>query len=888
MIALPACVSVAAGIARAQTDVPPTPANLVASAGQNGRIDIRWTDSPQVETGLRIQRDPNFAEGVIDLPPGTIGFYDQPGHGFFTYHVWAYNSIGASGVATTDRFHITSGVAGPHGIIDPSTSGSGGSSGGSAVPTAPRRLHAVPGSGSVSLTWEDRSNNETAFRIGRETSVAGVWGADQTFDVPANQVTFNQSVDAGLYRYRVQAVNGTSASAFTSWVITTVDSGSTGSTGQPPLAPTGLTVSDIGGGRAMVSWVDVATDETQYQVERIPAMASGVAILGANTTAYIDQCGNGTFGYRVWASNANGSSAVVGPVSCNVTSGATGGSGSTGGTGSTGTAGTDPGGGGTTASGGSGGTCGGGTTGGGGSSGTGGTGTADTLVGTALYPGMTVGADGWTALAPSSDTRIVYVSSSSGSDANDGLSQGTPKQTLAGAFPLLRDGYPDWLVLKSGDTWTEALPWWSKSGRSQTEPMVVGSYGSGDRPLLKTGTAPGFQTSAFVGVPRQHIAVVDLHFWAHTNNGTGAAAGITLTNGVNDILIENCYVEQYPINISAQGIETRPTNVKIRRTIAANALSTSGRSTGMIFLYSDNILVEDCILDHNGWSETFSGCTPTIFSHNIYINPDITSGVSVRNCIVARGAASGIRSTGQLCENNLLLQNPVGLALGPDTRVVRNNVFLDSRDIDVNNPRGLGMDGTIGANVEIYGNILAHQSTGTSNVKAMNLWGIYSGLLLHDNIVYDWVQASNNQAVAMALEGAPTTMVRVYNNQLQQANGSLYQQFQPVPAGMYSFTGNRYFASSNTQPFLESPTWMNYSQWLIFSQESGSSFSPVTYPDPSRTIATYMTSIGGSPTLDAFLTEARNQSKSNWRQQYTSAAVNAYIRDGFGVTMGTP
>jgi len=510
------------------------------------------------------------------------------------------------------------------------------------------------------------------------------------------------------------------------------------------------------------------------------------------------------------------------------------------------------------------------------------------LVGTAAFPGVPVGSDGWTALSPQADSRVVYVSSSAGNDANTGLSAAAPKRTLAAGFGLMRDGYPDWMVLRCGDSWAEALPWWGKSGRSLSAPMVIGSYGTGERPLLLTGLGYAFQTAALAGSPREHVALTGLHFWAHTNNGTSTASGIDITNGVYDLLIENCYVEQYGVNIAAEGIETRPTNIKIRRSIVTNAISTSGRSTGMIFGHADNILIEDCVLDHNGWSETIPGCGPTIFSHNVYINPDNTTGVVMRGSIVARGAASGVRSSGQLCENNLCLQNPGGIVLGPDTRIVRNNVVLDSRDIDANNPRGLGIDGTIGANVEIYGNVLAHQSTGTGNTKGINIGGVYSGLLLHDNVVYDWVQSVNNQAPAMALEGAPATQVRVFNNHLQQPSGALYQQFQPVPAGMYSYSGNKYFSSTNNSPFMESPSWMNYNQWLAFSHETGSSFGAVSYPDPNRTIATYMASLGGSPTLDAFMTEARRQAKGNWRAQYTADAVATYIRDGFGVHAVNP
>src|SRR5262245_25827992 len=69
--------------------------------------------------------------------------------------------------------------------------------------------------------------------------------------------------------------------------------------------------------------------------------------------------------------------------------------------------------------------------------------------------GRSVDAGGWTTFSPSHDTRIVYVSSSTGSDVNDGLSRNTPVKTIFRGVSLLRAGFPDWLLFKKGDTWTD-------------------------------------------------------------------------------------------------------------------------------------------------------------------------------------------------------------------------------------------------------------------------------------------------------------------------------------------------------------------------------------------------------------------------------------------------
>ena len=113
--------------------------------------------------------------------------------------------------------------------------------------------------------------------------------------------------------------------------------------------------------------------------------------------------------------------------------------------------------------------------------------------------GLPVDANGWTIFTPSPDTRIIYVSNSSGSDSAGVVGDvNHPYKTIAKGLSLLRQGYPDWLLLKKGDTWIESNQL-KKSGRSATEPMLISSYGTGARPLIKiventTTTNNGFMT----------------------------------------------------------------------------------------------------------------------------------------------------------------------------------------------------------------------------------------------------------------------------------------------------------------------------------------------------------------------------------------------------------
>ena len=72
---------------------------------------------------------------------------------------------------------------------------------------------------------------------------------------------------------------------------------------------------------------------------------------------------------------------------------------------------------------------------------------------TLLYP---IDPAGFSVLTPSADSLTIYVSSSLGDDANDGLSEATPVKTVGRAVSMARTGYPDYILFRKGDTWWEA------------------------------------------------------------------------------------------------------------------------------------------------------------------------------------------------------------------------------------------------------------------------------------------------------------------------------------------------------------------------------------------------------------------------------------------------
>ena len=429
----------------------------------------------------------------------------------------------------------------------------------------------------------------------------------------------------------------------------------------------------------------------------------------------------------------------------------------------------------------------------------------------------TVSDPGFTTHTPSVDTVIIYVSNSDGDDANDGLSEGAAKKTIAAGIALLTDGNPDWLLLKRGDTWTdEAFGIWVLSGRSLTERMVISSYGTSTvRPLLKTGILGGLSTTGGGGRPlsENFLVLKGIHFYAHTRDpdsvdfiDANGGKGISILMGVNGWLFENnrfdFYKDNFNLHDTVESQEIK--NVTIRYNVFTNNYSTDSHSQGLFVDDTDsNVLIEHNIFDHCGWNETVAGATATIFNHNIYLQQTNSPDITVRNNIIMRASSHGIqhRAGGDL-HDNLFVECPLAILIGEGASApefsVLNNVILDGNDITASLPRGHGMDFNATNNTLCQDNIMAHVSGGDPR----GIRGINSGTISQvNNIIHDW--------------------------------------------GVF---------------------------------DTGASED---YVDPDRTIESYSTSVGGAGTRADFFDQVRAQSFFTWNEDYSEANIRQYFIDGF-------
>ncbi|MHC5210634.1 MAG: hypothetical protein ACYTG2_07945 [Planctomycetota bacterium] len=208
-------------------------------------------------------------------------------------------------------------------------------------------------------------------------------------------------------------------------------------------------------------------------------------------------------------------------------------------------------------------------------------------------------AEGWTEFSPSPDTRTIYVSSSTGDDANGGFSEDAAKRTIAAGKALLRHGFPDWLLLRRGDVWEESLGQWKMSGRSPTEPMLVATYGDDDtRPLLRTGTRGGIWTHGGGRSPPtiDNLAIVGLHFHADDRDGTENSKGARMLQPGAHVLFEDCMFEAFHTNVVFQGkSDERLVDYRLRRSVIVDAYAVhdGGHPQGLYADEVDGLLIEE-------------------------------------------------------------------------------------------------------------------------------------------------------------------------------------------------------------------------------------------------------------------------------------------------------
>jgi len=447
---------------------------------------------------------------------------------------------------------------------------------------------------------------------------------------------------------------------------------------------------------------------------------------------------------------------------------------------------------------------------------------------------------GFTPVKPSADSRVVYVSSSTGNDSNDCLSETAACKTITAGLSRMRNGMPDHLLLKRGDTWKDpSLNQNVPSGRSASEPAVIAAYGVGPRPKLLLGSQASFR-----GGQLRFLNVIGLELHAYKLdpthpefNGSGTA-NIVLLGAKENILFEDNKFDLIEIVIQLwEG--GSPKNFTLRRNIFTGAYintsstSQSKRPSNIYVDGCDGLELEENVFDHGGWHPTVTGAGANMYNHNLYIqHSNNGERVVLRRNIITRASSHGAQlRAGGLAEDNFFGRNAVGIVIGYSDKPLKTGVKAHML-------RNVASEG--------HSMIKGKAPCSGNNLCTPALWGIEFNL----NGAADWVAKDNVATMRAPGDTLWTTMYSGLNR-----------------IGIKNLNDPKVDASNNIS-------------WKWSSDTDG---TDKTYPAAGRTLGDYNASLGGSNSFEEFMEVVLNRPAQLWDERYSAPAINAYIRQGFGM-----
>lgn len=545
--------------------------------------------------------------------------------------------------------------------------------------------------------------------------------------------------------------------------------------------------------------------------------------------------------------------------------------------------------------------------------------------------------NGWTVVTPSINTKIIYVSSSSGNDNNSGLSETAPVATFKKAESLLVSGQPDEILLKCGDTFNDAFLNWVYSGQDVNDPLLISYYNPNPgtpvvRPMIDSGTNPaGFATpinQPFNNAAVNYVDIIGLQFQANLKNpsasnfnasSAGGGTGFYFYNPGGNILLEDDSFEYYRYNMDIEGLEGAISNITVRRCVDDYAYGLSYSHSQGLYAYNvSNISVVQSVFDHDGWSSVVPTAEDLGFNHDMYI-ASTCSGVVIQNNVIAEAAFAGVmaRAGGDI-DNNLFIDNAISVAFGQAngadstpggvTGSLIGNVTVGDKTYDYGQAYGQGFDiGNIkpGAGLIVQNNIFTQDSqnakpaiqldpaAGTSNpTQAVG----ENNVTIENNITNGWRESIETDG--RFADGVSPSVANLYaynnvtvkNNDFINATTHEIAHPNAFDSATESWSDDSYYDSvlSQSSWITVANNAVQFSTWASSYDVGAKQLSSLSlFPDPNVTIASYDLIVGGPGTWQDFMTNADLMSIANYQPQYLALAAINYIQSGFGVPLTT-
>lgn len=267
-----------------------------------------------------------------------------------------------------------------------------------------------------------------------------------------------------------------------------------------------------------------------------------------------------------------------------------------------------------------------------------------------------------TAYTPISE-GAVYVDPA-GDDANHGQSEDRPVRSLVAAYSRLADRRS--MLLKRGGVYEGSISKWTYSNK------VVEAYGSGPKPIVKTGGRPFLHKFGVATV--SNVSLRNIIF---DNEGNSGNLFVWIGGGQN-ILIENCeflsgglVIQDFIVGQQTSVI--RSVKLLGNRVIGAWADASVSHKSGLFAAGIDGLEIIGNTFDHNGWNPAKKGGHATIYNHNMYLGN--VANVVVKNNDILRAASVGVKvrsdTTGGshdiVIEGNRFVEGEVGITIGGNT-----------------------------------------------------------------------------------------------------------------------------------------------------------------------------------------------------------------------------